>query len=57
MVGGMVASPTAVSCGIEAKNFPKGRLVVLERFLFALIFLLSVPSHFCKPMPRGQSKC
>jgi putative oxidoreductase len=43
-----MASPTAVSCGIEARNLQKGKLVVLGRFLFALIFVLSGSSHFSK---------
>jgi putative oxidoreductase len=34
--------------GIKAKNLPKGELVVLGRFLFALIFLLDGLSHFSK---------
>ena len=43
-----MAGPKAVSCGIEAKNFPKGKLVVLGRFLYALIFLFGGASHFSK---------
>jgi putative oxidoreductase len=48
MVGGAMASPMAVSCGTEAKNLPNGKLVVLGRFLFALIFLFGGASHFSK---------
>jgi putative oxidoreductase len=48
MAGGTMASPAAVSCGVEAKNLSKGMLVVLGRFLFALIFLLGGPCHFSK---------
>jgi putative oxidoreductase len=43
-----MADPTAVSCGIGAKNLPKGKLVVLGRFLYALIFLFGGASHFSK---------
>ena len=43
-----MAGPTAVSCGMEAKNLPKGKLVVLGRFLYALIFLFGGASHFSK---------
>jgi uncharacterized membrane protein YphA (DoxX/SURF4 family) len=43
-----MASSAAVSGGIEAKNLSKGKLVLLGRFLFALIFLLGGPSHFSK---------
>ena len=39
-----MAGPKAVSCGIEAKNLPKGKLVVLGRLLYALIFLFVVPA-------------
>src|ERR1700693_2081442 len=48
MVGETMAGPTAVSCGIEAKDLPKGKLVVLGRFLYALIFLFGGASHFSK---------
>jgi len=43
-----MAGPKAVSCGIEEKNLPKGKLVVLGRFLYALIFLFGGASHFSK---------
>ena len=43
-----MAGPKAVSCGIEAKNLPKGKLVVLGRFLYALLFLFGGASHFSK---------
>jgi putative oxidoreductase len=48
MVGKTMAGPKAVSCGSEAKNLPKGKLVVLGRFLYALIFLFGGASHFSK---------
>ena len=43
-----MAGPKAVSCGIEEKNLPKGKLLVLGRFLYALIFLFGGASHFSK---------
>jgi putative oxidoreductase len=43
-----MASPKAVSYGMEAKNPPKGKLVVLGRFLYALIFLFGGACHFSK---------
>ena len=43
-----MASPTAVSCSIEVKNFSNEKLVLLGRFLFALIFLFGGASHFSK---------
>src|SRR3984957_7877560 len=43
-----MAGPKAVSCAIEEKTLPKGKLVVLGRFLYALIFLFGGASHFSK---------
>jgi putative oxidoreductase len=43
-----MAGSTAVSCGIETKNLPKGKVVVLGRVLYALIFLFGGASHFSK---------
>lgn len=44
----MAASSTAISQGVETRTIPKGAVVLLGRFLFALIFLMSGPSHFSK---------
>jgi len=42
----MVASSVTVSQTVEARPRPNGAVVLLGRFLFALIFLLAGPSHF-----------
>lgn len=42
----MITSSVNVSQTVEARTLPKGAVVLLGRFLFALIFLLSGPSHF-----------
>jgi putative oxidoreductase len=44
----MTTSATAIPHAVEARNAPKGAVVVLGRFLFALIFLLSGFNHFSK---------
>ena len=44
----MAAGSTAVSYGIEARSVPQGLLVLLGRFFFVLIFLMSAPNHFSK---------
>jgi putative oxidoreductase len=48
MVGGTMASPTAISRGIQVNTFLNGKLVVLGPFLYALIFLFGGASHFSK---------
>ena len=43
----MATSSTAIHYGVDATTgAPKGAVVVLGRFLFVLIFLLSGPRHF-----------
>ena len=42
----MAASSVTVSQTVEARTLPNGAVVLLGRFLFALIFLLAGPSHF-----------
>ena len=44
----MTTSTTASPYKVEATSVPKGAVVVLGRFLFALIFLLSGFGHFSK---------
>jgi putative oxidoreductase len=44
----MATNSMAVSHGAEARSFSQGAVVVLGRFLFALIFLMSGPFHFSK---------
>ena len=44
----MATNSIAISGGAETTSFPQGALVVLGRFLFALIFLMSGPFHFSK---------
>jgi putative oxidoreductase len=44
----MAASTTAISYGVETRTISKGAVVVLGRFLFALIFLMSSLNHFSK---------
>jgi hypothetical protein len=50
-----MAGPKAVSYGIEAKNLPKGKLVVLGRFLYALNFLFVVPATSAFSFTRGAA--
>ncbi len=43
----MATSSTAIPYGVEATtSAPKGAVVLLGRFLFVLIFLMSGPRHF-----------
>jgi len=42
----MAASTVRVSQTVETRTLPNGAVVLLGRFLFALIFLLAAPSHF-----------
>jgi putative oxidoreductase len=44
----MVAGSTAVAYGVDARSVPKGAVVLLGRFLFALIFLMAGLNHFSK---------
>jgi putative oxidoreductase len=44
----MAASTTAISYGVETSSVRKGAVVVLGRFLFAVIFLMSSLGHFSK---------
>jgi putative oxidoreductase len=44
----MAATTAAISDGLETRSVPKGAVVLLGRFLFALIFLMSGPNHFSK---------
>jgi putative oxidoreductase len=44
----MAATTTAVSQGLETRSVPNGAVVLLGRFLFALIFLMSGPNHFSR---------
>ncbi len=44
----MATNSTAISHGAEARSFSQGAVVVLGRFFFALIFLMSGPLHFSK---------
>ena len=44
----MVTGSPDVSYGLEARSVPKGAVVLLGRFLFALIFLMAAPNHFAK---------
>jgi putative oxidoreductase len=45
--GDMATSSTAIPYGVEATTgAPKGAVVLLGRFLFVLIFLMSGPRHF-----------
>jgi putative oxidoreductase len=47
-VVGAVTGTAAIPYGLETRSVPKGVVVVLGRFLFALIFLLSGFTHFSK---------
>jgi putative oxidoreductase len=44
----MATNSIAISKDVEAKSFWQGAVVVLGRFFFALIFLMSGPLHFSK---------
>lgn len=44
----MAAGTPAISYGVETRSVSTGAVVVLGRFLFALIFLMSSPGHFSK---------
>jgi putative oxidoreductase len=42
----MAAGTTTASYGVEATAVPKGAIVLIGRFFFALIFLMSGSNHF-----------
>jgi len=42
----MAAGTTTVSYGVENTAVPKSAIVIIGRFFFALIFLMSGPNHF-----------
>lgn len=44
----MAATTATISHGVETRSVPKGAVVLLGRFLFALIFLMSSPNHFSR---------
>jgi putative oxidoreductase len=44
----MAANPAAISYGVETRSIPKGAVVLLGRFLFGLIFVMSSFGHFSK---------
>jgi putative oxidoreductase len=44
----MATNSLAISNSAETTTFPQGAVVVLGRFLFVLIFLMSGPFHFSK---------
>jgi putative oxidoreductase len=44
----MATHSIAISKNVEATGFWQGAVVVLGRFLFALIFLFAAPNHFTK---------
>ncbi len=44
----MATNSVAISHGAEARSFSQGSVVVLGRFFFVLIFLMSGPLHFSK---------
>jgi putative oxidoreductase len=44
----MSAGSATISYGVEARNLPKGAVVVLGRLFFVLIFLMAAPNHFSK---------
>ena len=44
----MATNSIAISKDVEAINCWQGALVVLGRFLFAVIFLFAAPNHFTK---------
>src|SRR5260370_22020333 len=44
----MATNSVAISHGVETTSFSQGAVVVLGRFLFALIFLMAGANHFNK---------
>ena len=44
----MATNSVAISHGAEARSFSQGSVVVLGRFFFVLVFLMSGPLHFSK---------
>src|ERR1700752_5333457 len=44
----MATNSIAISKPVEARSFSQGAVVVLGRFLFALIFLMAGANHFNK---------
>ena len=44
----MAAGSTTIPYQVEGTDVPKGAIVILGRFLFALIFLISGPNHFSR---------
>ena len=44
----MAATTVTISHGVQTRSVPKGAVVLLGRFLFALIFLMSSPNHFSR---------
>src|SRR5258708_9966062 len=42
----MAAGTTTASYGVEGTAVPKSAIVLIGRFFFALIFLMSGPNHF-----------
>lgn len=44
----MAANASAIPYRVEAKSVTNGVLVLLGRFLFALVFLMAAPGHFSK---------
>jgi putative oxidoreductase len=44
----MATNSVAISGSVETRSFAEGAVVVLGRFLFALIFLMVVPNHFSR---------
>ena len=44
----MATDAMAISHGAETRSLPRGAVVVLGRFFFALIFLMAGPLHFSK---------
>jgi putative oxidoreductase len=44
----MATNSIAISHGAETRNFAQGAVVVLGRFFYVLIFLMSGPFHFSK---------
>jgi putative oxidoreductase len=44
----MATNSVAISSGSEATSFSQGAVVILGRFFFVLIFLMSGPLHFSK---------
>jgi putative oxidoreductase len=44
----MATNSMAISHGVEARSFSQGAVVLLGRFLFALIFVMAGANHFNK---------